>query len=149
MIPMLLVWIILFTSNCNQHSLATVRWWHEQTFENQLDAYRDITGRNPYHVKVVIKDELDPEDPNIVGYCTIAKQEISIQFAYWKATTPTMRELLIFHELGHCDMGQEHRDAKFADGCPASIMSTVLMNEKCYKLHKPQLIQELKRNIRF
>lgn len=40
----------------------------------------------------------------------------------WEALNDTLRERLIFHELGHCELGRIHKNDKFSDGSWRSIM---------------------------
>lgn len=42
--------------------------------------------------------------------------------SYWDAAPEDARWALVFHELGHCELGRDHRDMIAPDGCPVSVM---------------------------
>jgi len=43
-----------------------------------------------------------------IGVCCKANKKIIIDSGFWDSTTQDQRNLLIMHELGHCDIGREH-----------------------------------------
>lgn len=47
---------------------------------------------------------------------------VSIREDFWASSTPTQREILIFHELGHCYLQRQHENAVLEDGNCASLM---------------------------
>lgn len=49
---------------------------------------------------------------------------ISIREDFWAVSTPTQREILIFHELGHCYLERDHENAILENGNCASLMRT-------------------------
>lgn len=66
----------------------------------------------------------------------------------WGQYTESEREVLVFHELGHCILGREHRDEVIAVGyeyIPASIMNSAgnVPNEETYLRHQVQYLHEL------
>ena len=78
-------------------------------------------------------------DEGIAGVCRIwntGHREILIDHRYWRIL-PYSREQLIFHELGHCALGQmKHRNAYITQGCKESIMHDTIFSEdqmeNCY-----------------
>jgi hypothetical protein len=60
-----------------------------------------------------------------VGLCTLDDSGplVLVGASYWAAATPAERRVLVFHELGHCALGREHRPM-IDEGtkCPMSIM---------------------------
>lgn len=44
----------------------------------------------------------------------------------WYIEPDQNKEALVFHELGHCLLGRDHRDDFFPSGAPKSIMTTIL-----------------------
>lgn len=57
---------------------------------------------------------------NIVGVCDYDEEKISLRKKYWDNITISERKELLFHELGHCWLHQDHR--------PNSIMSEYMLN---------------------
>lgn len=64
------------------------------------------------------------------------KNEININKAYWKTLIPELKQQLIDHELGHCELDRDHNDKHYEDTCPVSIMRSWAFNEweieNCY-----------------
>lgn len=81
----------------------------------------------------------------IVGLCTYGIiNSIQIDRDYWLTGTPIGINVDLYHELGHCLFDRhEHREDKYEDGCPKSIMSSVLMSDYCFSVHHDELILEL------
>lgn len=97
-------------------------WIHFQNFEAAaakrgvlIDlAERGITG--------TIEDiNID----NVVGACshnTVAPNHVILDETFWGRSASLRRELIVFHELGHCYMQLDHRDGVYNDGRCKSIM---------------------------
>lgn len=83
---------------------------------------------------------------NIIGYCwPIYPKFVTIDLKWWaNHPSKTMREELIYHELGHCILYRMHNDKKDKYGNKASIMhSAGLMSSYQYKNNKKKYIKEL------
>lgn len=68
-------------------------------------------------------EEVDVE--NIVGMCSYnpnATHQITIDKAFWNRASRLRRELIVFHELGHCFLKLGHNDETNSDGRCKSIM---------------------------
>lgn len=75
---------------------------------------------------------------NVLAYCargtkTVLKfpqnevyeiQQVVISKAMWDKMGASDREVLVFHELGHCILHRDHTDTRMASGYPASVMNT-------------------------
>ncbi len=48
--------------------------------------------------------------PNAAGICYPTEVRVEVKMPYWRTLDNTMRERLIFHELGHCLLGRTHRE---------------------------------------
>lgn len=83
---------------------------------------------------------------NIIGMCKTYSdgyKEIKIDNIWWNYSSDTDREILIFHELAHCVLGQKHRDYNLSDGCSGSVMDTYHIGSYCYNKHYDYYIGEL------
>lgn len=49
---------------------------------------------------------------------------VSIREDFWATASVTQREILVFHELGHCYLQREHEDSTLEDGSCTSLMRT-------------------------
>lgn len=85
-------------------------------------------GRMPHvnHIQFVFVDIKKPA----VGKC-YADGIITLDYTFW-AENPARREVLLFHELGHCALLQTHREN--------SLMSTNLIYD--YQLKRAAYLEE-------
>lgn len=76
----------------------------------------------------IIFDNLDGFSEETAGVCNFfygPSKVILIQRKYWKYYTEENKRQLIFHELGHCELGKQHNERKMeVDGrdLPYSFM---------------------------
>lgn len=66
---------------------------------------------------------------NVAGTCTTNGhdlRDIVIDQSFWEAASHLLKEMVIFHELGHCILGRGHTEAQFANGICRSIMRSGL-----------------------
>lgn len=116
-----LIPIVFFLSACGRSMLydTTIFEKYVQTFERESIVY----GRPIDVVDLVIKfSETLPED--VVGRCHRnfnAAPLILINITWWEYLSVDEKEILLFHELGHCILGLAHSD----NG--AAIMNTHLL----------------------
>lgn len=71
---------------------------------------------------------------------------ITIVKRYWDRYPESLREVLLYHELGHCILGRGHRDDQVEDGYhnrPVSIMNTYLLASSYYLPNRADYIREL------
>ena len=81
-----------------------------------------------------------------VGVCHRETQKaplIAIKRSFWVKATPTTKENLIFHELGHCILNRPHDDRRFTDDRPVSLMNSRLLLDLEYSNNKTYYWNEL------
>jgi len=62
---------------------------------------------------------------NVAGQCQYSSNRpnaITIDKSFWKNASPMLREMVVFHELGHCVLARGHREASNHNGHCLSIM---------------------------
>ncbi len=85
-------------------------------------------------------------DGSVVGTCmrwTNGDWKISINQDYWQEVDKHARELLMFHELGHCLHWFDHRTERKDDGYPMSIMYPYMFNGLYYNDNRSNYLYEL------
>ena len=90
-------------------------------------------------------------EKNVIGYCTPSNKNIKINKRYWDTATDYEKEMLIFHELGHCDLDRDHKEGwyiQIVDGkevarIPISIMGAQLFYVNTYITHRDYYLEEL------
>lgn len=89
------------------------------------------------------------ENPLHKGVCvtyTDGTKEIFIKKDWWDVQGDEFRESLIFHELGHCSLGREHKDEKFAVGSgehKISMMNSTILSPSQYIPNRDAYLKEL------
>jgi hypothetical protein len=66
---------------------------------------------------------------NVAGTCSTNGFEIrhiTIDRSFWTTASPLLREMVVYHELGHCILGRGHTETSFANGLCTSIMRSGL-----------------------
>ncbi len=82
-------------------------------------------------------EEIDEE--NVAGQCSYSSahpNRIIIDKSYWERASIAYRELVVFHELGHCSLMRDHRDDSSPNGICQSIMNSGLSD--CRLLYNDQ-----------
>lgn len=89
-------------------------------------------------------------DPNIavLGYCEYAeaffgRNSVHINTSLITNGEEWQKEYVMFHELGHCQLGRKHITYLMSDGSPQSIMYPYLIQYGQYIIHRDEYIYEL------
>jgi len=140
----LLIVVALLLSSCTLHVDRRVYYVAEDTpieamktseeLAEYVQAFEERTGEYGMHAPVYLAYI---EDPTVVGRCLIHVSdsritkniEISIQWYDKHAEDTWLVRWVVFHELGHCSLGQDHRDEYLTSGEPASIMNSMLPDD--------------------
>ena len=77
-----------------------------------------ITGE----IKSISEDEVAGQ----CNYQSHAPNHVIIDAAFWTEASDRYREFVVFHELGHCDLGRDHREDAYSNGACQSIMRSGL-----------------------
>lgn len=69
--------------------------------------------------------------------------EIEVNKSYWDKFGDTKREMLIFHELGHCSLDRRHRSEVDSRGRPMSLMYDTMFSVTTYSDLHADYMREL------
>lgn len=70
-------------------------------------------------------------EDDVIGTCsfnTDRPRRVTIDVLFWRRASDFEREMVVFHELGHCILGRDHIDDSNPDGTCVSIMHSGLGN---------------------
>lgn len=76
---------------------------------------------------------------NTVGLCSAQEGStpvITLDSAFWSRATEIEKEVLMFHELGHCILGKDHVP-------PNAVMQAYLLDDDAYSASRKELLDEL------
>ena len=68
-------------------------------------------------------------DDGVAGTCTYGSNHpghIVIDQSFWNQASENLKEMVIFHELGHCSLHRGHREGAYSNGACVSIMRSGL-----------------------
>lgn len=101
-------------------------------------------GVNVDHIEIrmISLDEMSKFIPGSAGVC-VGGSLVVIRGDYWLTLTDDQKKFLVYHELGHCALGEAHRADIGTDGCPTSIMYPSVLPAQCAVLDAIPLIREL------
>lgn len=91
----------------------------------------------------------DTTDPNYDGVCLVYAddtKEIIIRESWWNKAHALQKEMLVFHELGHCRLGRTHDDELIPlndSEVKASLMHPVIPDTATYEQTRDGYIKEL------
>jgi hypothetical protein len=97
-------------------------WPYFQKFEEEGNARGldiDLSNSN------ISGDIININFNGVVGVCLKESEipnKILLDTAFWNRSSNLVKELIIFHELGHCYLGRSHSDEVASSGFCASIM---------------------------
>ena len=69
------------------------------------------------------------DEGSVAGSCTTNGhnyRHITIDHLFWNQAPHLLKEMVIFHELGHCILGRGHKEDSFSNGICRSIMRSGL-----------------------
>jgi hypothetical protein len=111
-----------------------------ETFETYCIKYnKDCSKLNTLSIKLGEIPPLFTLTSNVVGLCDQNNTQILLSREYWSNAIYLERELLVFHELGHCILMKEHTDPRIDD----HIMNPTMMDSNGYQLMYQKLMNEL------
>jgi hypothetical protein len=91
----------------------------------------------------------DTTNPDYDGVCLVypdQTKEIIIREDWWASAHPIQKEVLVFHELGHCRLGRTHDEDVLEvnnSSVKVSIMNSIIPDVQTYNQNKDGYISEL------
>lgn len=115
-------------------------------FEQQGQLYM-YAGFKVGHARISIVSDAEvkkvSKNKKAVGVCRRYYREILISREYWERSNDMSREMLVFHELGHCILLRDHRDDNDGWGHPNSLMRWKMFDSWIYEANREYYIEEL------
>lgn len=142
--------VVAFIAGCGQGFHVTM---DISGFEEQVLAFEDASneaGKPITITNLIVRFNGDLNASHEAGVCFIGSPipYIEIDPTYWSHASEIQKEILMFHELGHCALKREHRN-DFNGIMPYSIMYysmdawTTLTQQAYYELNRHTYVKEL------
>lgn len=133
--------VCLLLSNCAPPPTSHVKVLQITGFEKQVMAFEEASTVT-HNKQLIIEDLIIKFDDTLLsqneaGLChggtLTTTPTISISTQIWATATDDIKELLLFHELGHCILHRiQHRNDFYENGYPVSIMYFSISGFKSY-----------------
>jgi hypothetical protein len=107
---------------------------------------RNVTVTAPRNFRIYITENLYNKYNEVVGMCHIKSDRVFVYIdkELWYDKLDSLgREILLFHELGHCLMGLPHDMRSFRSGQPYNLMYPTLFDPTRYATSRNQYLNEL------
>jgi len=99
---------------------------HFESFQREAAKY----GLEVDYASANVTAEIyDIDEGSVAGSCTTnghTIRHITIDQSFWSRASHLTREMVIFHELGHCILARGHTESAFQNGICTSIMRSGL-----------------------
>jgi len=124
---LVLVLLLFFMPACQKEELQAITYLNVaeelcpyfQRFEEEAAARGVIVDLAAAH----IKGSFSTIGNNYIGLCASKEEkEVIIDENFWRRSSQLRKELIVFHELGHCYLGRGHLNERSANGTCSSIM---------------------------
>ena len=115
------LFLIALTACGIEHDDGSLHGYGDQEeFLEYRQSYEEMTGRNTDHIEILFGD-FSNKKSTVNGFCSSEYNVIRISEKRWNLISETTKEVLIIHELGHCDADLRHDENKIGFE-PVSIM---------------------------
>ena len=101
-------------------------WIYFQRFEEAAEKQGIAIDLNAQNISAEIMEITEDGVAGTCSYGSHQPEHIVIDKTFWKETSDLFKEMIVFHELGHCSLFLGHREEVNADGTCASIMRSGL-----------------------
>lgn len=133
--PLLLISTIFLTNpSCALKSIDGI----DQDLKPFVQDFERLYGKP---VNTNIGFEILPD--KVVGLCNHITNTVYIDKYYFEFISYERRLILMYHELGHCVLKRSHKETKFEDGCPTSLMYPEVLNDTCVKKYLDYYLLEI------
>lgn len=118
-----------------------------EDYVTRFEDYSELYGTKRVVVTDLIIEFGDLKD-TFVGLCGKFEGEsprITVDSEWWNSSTTNdaQREILMFHELGHCILDRDHNDNVLPNGKQESIMYYRVINSNDYVTSRGYYLKEL------
>jgi len=114
------------------------------SYQPYVDSFEKRLGKKiSTTISIVPKFSDSTINPKAIGVCYYAyPRKIELLQSYWRSASNTTRKILIYHELGHCELNRDHFDKQEQD-FNLSIMRYMIMYDYQYKYCEKEYDEEL------
>lgn len=120
--PQTLPYTKTFIEHANKYGALNVSNW------NKVQKLRVNIGKLPWYYFF---------SKNTIGVCDTETTQVILEESNWKEANQLEKEALVFHELAHCILDQDHVNGE------DHIMNPVILSSVTYSIYYQQLMDKL------
>lgn len=122
--------LVIANANKSYENVPTSLWSFFQAFEEEALRRGEVINLNNRNLTAEIMEISETGVAGTCSYSSHAPNHIVIDETFFNQTSELYKEMVIFHELGHCVLFRGHEEGTNSDGTCASIMRSGV--EGCY-----------------
>lgn len=122
----------------------------QNDLKKYVDLFYKLMGANGYNnsPRNIVYVFSYTMDPKYAGYCDAPTKAggpatITFNMSYWSVYSPTQKEIVVFHEMGHCVLNRSHNSAADSNGHDVTLMHPYLMSPGEYRPRRSYYLNEL------
>jgi len=97
-------------------------WSYFADFEEEADRRGLSYDLTRYNLIGSIENISDEGVAGTCSYGSRSPRHVTVDLSFWQGAGFYSREMVVFHELGHCILNRDHKEETTANGFCASIM---------------------------
>lgn len=124
-----------------KHHVEKFEEWGQYLYNDSSykipEIHIDIGPINDFNLGII--------SPGAIGVCHYLRKPrtILIKESFWNDATETEREMVVFHELGHCALDRPHTNALGPWGKQISLMYPKIFSPNLYRRYYGYYMDEL------
>ena len=120
--------IFLITIGCSEETEVSTESFIDDDLTEYFMLFETEASNRGFLISTMgVAGYIQNLEDDIAGQCATyndGAREIRIDRAYWSRASLTEKEMLVFHELGHCVLGRGHHNDSDTRGFCVSIMNS-------------------------
>ena len=114
------------SSNTSYELVDKSLWPYFTAFENEAKQRGIKYDLNELEISGMITDINQGNVAGICSFNSIQPNHVDIDRVFWNRSSHLLKEMIVFHELGHCVIFRDHYEASHSNGSCVSIMRSGL-----------------------
>ena len=128
--------LLLFFSSCKKDEPISEITIQEKTYPNvsqflwdYFERFEQAAAERGHVINLnaegITGEIMEIDQDRVAGSCSFsshAPNHVTIDLGFWNEASDLIKEMVIFHELGHCSLLRGHREDAHGNGACVSIM---------------------------
>lgn len=114
------------------HRVQMVAFSYYDLFDKEHYARHADNHSSAYNIAIDFVDEFTAPDvkERVVALCYHQDNHIEVRTRHWDTLSDTQKEIVVFHELGHCLLGRVHNESKQSIMYPSILPAKLYLSDR-------------------